>query len=185
MEKKVIVENSNPLPEWLHKYYNPLVGNRMLELGNKQTLGTTYKEYFENMGIEHISIDKSGFRGSLPLDLTVPIEMEPFDMVTNIGTTEHVSSQAPAWENIHNLCKVGGVVISSTPVEGDWWWHGQFYPKESFFEEFTKNGYKIELMNIDEPHPKRVLNVRMLKVSHEPFTMPNKETIFNNTMRPR
>lgn len=187
MEEKVIeVGETNPIPEYLHRFYNPLVGNTMLELGNKKTHEFTYKEYFESIGIEHTSIDWNGMNPRvLKLDLRQPIELEPFDMVTNIGTTEHVSDQTGVWKNIHNFCKVGGTIISCTPLEGDWWWHGDWYPTELFFKAFTKNGYEIELMDTVMEYPKRALTVRMNKISHEPFVMPDTKTIFRNIKRPR
>ena len=187
MEKNITVIESNPIPEDMHKYYNPLVGNTMLELGNKKTFGVTYKEYFQSIGIEHTSIDWNGMNPDcLNLDLQKPIKLGEFDMVTNIGTTEHVTEQLPVWKNIHDACKVGGVFISHTPIEGDWWWHGMWYPKESFYVEFAeKNGYEIELMGYEMKDPRRVLSVRMKKVSHAPFVMPNTETLFYNKRRPR
>ena len=180
------MEIDNPVPEWLNDYYYPLVGNRMIELGQKQTKGTSYKKYFESLGLEHISIDISGLHGALKLDLRESIDLEPADMVTNIGTTEHVTNnQKAAWENIHNFCKVGGVFISCTPIKGDWWWHGDWYPTESFYSAFAENGYEIERMETLNEYPKRVLTVRMKKISHEPFVMPDKNTLFHNIKRPR
>ena len=191
MAKEIKAEETNPIPQWLFNFYNPLVGKRMIELGNKKTKMSsgqwiTYKEYFESIGIDHVSIDWNGHNPKcLNLDLRKPIDLESADMVTNIGTTEHVSNQVGVWQNIHNFCKVGGVLISCTPLKDDWWWHGDHYPTEEFFNEFTKNGYEIDLMEILNEHPRRVLTVRMNKISHEPFVMPNENTIFNNKKRPR
>ena len=181
------VGESNPIPKYMHKYYNPLVGNRMVELGNKKTHGVTYKEYFESIGFEHVSIDWNGMNPKcLQLDLQKPIDLGQFDMVTNIGTTEHVETQRGVWENIHNFCKVGGTFISSTPIEGDWWWHGIWYPRESFYEQFAeRNGYEIELMGYEMKDPRRALTVRMKKLSHETFTMPDDDTLFHNIRKPR
>ena len=163
----------------------PIHGKRMLELGNKKNREGTYKEYFENAGMEHISIDWNGLDGAIKLDLRQPIDMEPFDMVTNIGTTEHVDDQYGVWQNIHNLTKVGGVIVSHTPLEGDWWWHGEYYPRKSFFEQFTTNGYDINYMEVGQIRPSRVLNVRMKKYAHNNFIMPGNETMYHNIQRPK
>ena len=115
------------IPDYCQKYLFPLHGKRMLELGNKKTKGWVWKDYFQSIGIDHTSIDWNGLDGALPLDLRSPIEMDPFDMVTDFGTTEHVSKREGVWRNIPNLLKVGGVLVSHGPKHGDWWWHG-FWP---------------------------------------------------------
>lgn len=180
---------NNPIPGYVMEYLLPIVGDRMLELGRKKVKidgeWITYKSYFESQGVDHTSIDIQGGFGALPLDLTQPIDLKPFDMVTNIGTTEHVSSQEQCWRNIHNLTKVGGVIVSMTPLEGDWWWHGNWYPKEDFFESFTANGYTIDEIGVNREAPCRNLAVRMTKVMDAPFVMPSANTIFYNKRRPR
>ena len=52
------VANPIPSPEW--ELYQPLVGDTMLELGNKITKGTSYKQYFESIGFKHTSVDWNG-----------------------------------------------------------------------------------------------------------------------------
>jgi len=158
----------------------PLVGTRMLELGNKVNGRGTYKAYFESLGIDHTSIDWNGQDGALKLDLRDPIDFEPFDMVTNMGTTEHVSDQEAVWKNIHNLTKVGGFIASVTPLEGDWKNHGEYYPRFEFFKQFAKNGYEIEHLEIGLKSPKRNIYARLKKVEHKDFVMPDKDTIFVN-----
>ena len=176
---------SNPVPKDEQVIIWPLIEGRMLELGNKKNAQGVYKTYFESIGIDHTSIDWNGEDGALKLDLRNPIDLEPFDMITNIGTTEHVSDQTAVWRNIHNLTKIGGVIASLTPLEGDWWWHGEYYPRVEFFEQFAKNGYEIEYMDIGREYPNRNLCVRLKKVAHNDFVMPDDNTIFYNTMRPR
>ena len=187
---------NNPVrpDEW--EYYLPLEtmgGQRvktMLELGDKinPKIGT-YKDYFEGLGIEHTSVDWNGCNGAIPLDLRLPIDLGQFDMVTNIGTTEHVSNQAGVWENIHQACKRGGIIVSVTPLPGgkDWWWHGEYYPTENFYREFaTINGYIIEKMGIQLEEPTRNLYVRMVKTADQKtFLMPKENLIYLNRMRPR
>ena len=172
---------TSPLPSFLEAYYFPLVGDTMLELGNKKTNDITYKQYFKSLGINHVSIDINGKDGALPLDLRYPIDMEPFDMVTNIGTTEHVTDQEGVWRNIHNLCKTGGVIVSHTPLQGDWTWHGIWFPLESFYTQFASiNGYKIEKLDIEGEEPKRTINVRMKKVKQVDFTMISESAFYCN-----
>jgi len=165
-----------PDPEW--ELINPIVGNTMLELGNKETRGVTYKSLFESMGITHTSIDWNGLDGALNLDLREPINIGTFDMVTNIGTTEHVDNQEGVWENIHNFIKVGGVFVSTTPA--NWPHHGLYHPRMEFFEEFCKNGYEIEIMEEVGRPARSLLFVRLHKFAHKAFKMPDKRTIYKN-----
>jgi SAM-dependent methyltransferase len=177
----------NPVPEYCRHFTYPLVGNRMLELGNKITNGISYKSWFTAQGIEHVSVDINGLDGALPLDLRKPIDLGQFDMVTNYGTSEHVvDNQAQVWENIHRACKVGGVIICMCPSPGDWWWHGSWYPSWEFYTQFAeRNGYQIEHIAIGREHPNRNIDVRMVKVKDLPFTMPDADTMFYNEMRAR
>src|SRR5215208_2927692 len=99
----------------------------MLELGNKfnEQAGSSYKDWFtRNYGIEHVSVDINGLNGALALDLReplAPLAGRVFDMVTNIGTSEHVGeSQACVWKNMWDHLALGGHLVSVTPLPGDW-----------------------------------------------------------------
>lgn len=124
----------------------PLDGvETMLELGNKRGTGgpgDTYKKYFEARGIAHISVDWNGEDGALPLDLRKPLDLGFFDMVTNIGTTEHVDRQSAVWENV--VTAAGRWIVSITPKPGDWPGHGLFYPSEAFYHSLAfQNGFAV------------------------------------------
>jgi len=177
----------NPIPEYMNHFLYPLVGNRMCELGNKKSGDNTYKAYFESLGFEHVSVDINGLDGALRMDLRKPLNLGQFDMVTNIGTSEHVvDNQEAVWRNIHEAVKVGGVYIGMCPSPGDWHWHGQWYPSQEFYKQFAeRNGYRIEHLAIGREYPNRNVDVRMVKVSDLPFTMPDDDTLFYNEMRPR
>jgi len=148
--------------------YAPLVGSRMLELGCKINRERVYKTYFESLGYEHVSIDWNGQWGSLIRDLREPLweEFGQFDMVSNIGTTEHVSEQAPVWENIHRMTRIGGVYVGHTPYPDgrSWWWHGEWYPTEAFYTAFAdRNGWEIERLYRERQPPFELLCCRMVK----------------------
>jgi len=94
-----------------------------------------------------------------------------FDLVTDFGTSEHcvkmehydsltyengVTSIYPkgeinieegyynCWLNKHNLCKIGGLVISENPMTGMWNKHGYTFLGKDFYEEFVKiSGYEL------------------------------------------
>ena len=133
--------------EW--RLLDPLHGDSMLELGNKRNGDAIYKAYFESLGYRHVSVDWNGRDGALKRDLRLPLwdELGQFDMLTNIGTTEHVSDQRGVWENIHHLVKPGGLYCGLTPYPDgrNWWWHGDWYPTEDFFRAFADlNGWQID-----------------------------------------
>lgn len=113
-----------------------VAGLRMAELGNQKmrsdVLGHSVaaKKFFTAMGIDHTSIDINGKDGALPLDLRLPIArldlLGTFDVVTNFGTIEHVSRQYPAWKNMHDLARTGGLFLHILPEVGSWRGHCEF-----------------------------------------------------------
>lgn len=113
-----------------------VAGLRMAELGNQkirsEVLGHSVdaKKFFTAMGFDHTSIDINGKDGALPLDLRLPIArpdlLGSFDLVTNFGTLEHVSRQYPAWKNVHELAKPGGLFLHFLPETGSWPGHCEF-----------------------------------------------------------
>jgi len=171
--------------EW--ELYNPLVGKTMLELGNKKNGKFIYKKFFESIGFEHTSVDINGEDGALKKDLTKPLNLGTFDMVTNIGTTEHVSEgdyrgQVACWKNIMEAMHVGSVLVSGTPAPGSWRHHGVWYPEPLFYEELARlNGLELERVFIDERLGIRLgyldrdmVMARMVRVKDVPFVMPEK-----------
>jgi len=135
------------------------------------------KLYFESVGIDHVSLDTNGQDGVLRVDLCVPIRdpslLASFDVVTNLGTSEHVENQTRCFENIHNLCGTGGWFVHVVPASGHWIGHGTFYYTEAFFQTLsTENGYRIFLveqrpyMNLAD---KDCIFAAMIKERNRPF----------------
>lgn len=137
-------------------------GKTMLELGDQLIFGDdvpekTGKEYFQNRGLFHISIDLNADNGALPFDLARPIREKRFtgrfDVVTNAGTTEHVEphrAQYECFENIHGFLRVGGIAIHIVPdvdeleQHGLWKDHCNNYYSHRFFEMLAEqNGYAL------------------------------------------
>jgi hypothetical protein len=194
--KKTNLPNPVRPDEWT--YYLPLVGKTMFECGGKVNSnvpghkGTfiTYKSYFEAIGIKHVSVDFDPRWADHNRDLRKPLweEFGQFDMVCDIGTAEHIDGQVGFWENVHNLTKVGGVYVGQhpEPSSDSWWWHGNHYPTEQFYESFAElNGWKIERMARDLPAPNKNLYVRMRRIEEKDFTMPDESLIYFNKMRGR
>ncbi len=171
---------------WEWELYSPLIGTSMLELGNKKKGPFVYKAFFQGRGYRHVSVDINGLDGALPKDLTKPLNLGTFDMVTNIGTSEHVSEgnydgQIACWKNILEAMAVGSVLVSNTPQEGAWKRHGTWYPQQPFFVELAKlNGLEVErLYTSDERKPNcppdlRLIFARLIRRELLPFQMPSK-----------
>ncbi len=172
-----IPKNEIDLISPLINYYGQEICS-VLEIGCKKNVNGIYKTDFENLKINHVSIDPTGKHGSLSYDLETPVweSLGKFDMVTNIGTTEHFDNQKTVWENIHNCLNIGGVLVSITPHVGDFSGHGIWYPMTEFYEDFaSKNGYQIEKLYVTGKEPRRLLNVRMHKKENLPFTFPDEK----------
>ncbi len=131
------------------EFFDP-AGLSMFELGNQRIItGSTFatgKEHFTNVGISHTSVDLNGEDGSLPLDLRKPELFNEFsnkfDILTNLGTTEHVepiSKQYECFSIIDSVVREGGIMIHMVPDVkeldqcGAWANHCSLYYSEEFF----------------------------------------------------
>jgi hypothetical protein len=161
----------------------------MLELGDKQDAGRVYKQWFESLGFRHVSVDINGLHGALPLDLREPLNLGTFDMVTNIGTSEHVSEdwagQVACWRNLVDALHVGSVLLCDTPAPGGWRNHGRWYPHPEFYRELARlNGLVVERLETSPwrpGHPNRnVISARMRRVEVVPFAVPDRGHMFVN-----
>jgi hypothetical protein len=168
--------------------YEPLVGKTMLELGGKQDGGRVYKPYFESRGFTHTSVDWNGEFGALVMDLRKPLNLGTFDMVTNIGTSEHVSEdnwdgQVACWRNIVEAMHMGSVLICDTPEPGGWRGHGTWYPQPQFYLELASlNGMTVERTGVCPWRPghqsRKVVFARMTRVAEVAFAMPSRERMW-------
>jgi hypothetical protein len=104
-----------------------------------------------------------------------------YDVLTNIGTVEHFNNQYEAWQIMHEITKVGGVMIHIMPDAYEcemylrWYGHCHNYFDVVFFENLCdKLGYEIvsnELLNFNR-------SVALKKVTNSTFNI-NKEEFLN------
>lgn len=180
-----LTEEHFPGRGWERKILNPLVGRSMLELGNKRKGDLVYKKVFESLGFRHVSIDMNGKDGALALDLRSPLKLGTFDMITNFGTTEHVSvnnyaGQVACWKNLLEAMHVGSVLVSVTPKPGALKWarHGRWYPTITFFEGLAaQNGLTVERAYMDD----NLVYARVRRDDDAPFVMPTNGMHENTT----
>lgn len=109
-------------------------------------------EYFEDLGFsDYLAIDVNTNMRAVAMNLNVILRdeydyNEEFDLVTNNGTSEHILNQGTVFENMHNLCKVGGIMICVLPFS-PWINHGFFRYNPSLFRDIVlANGYEWVLL---------------------------------------
>lgn len=152
-------------------------GLEWCELGNQRTWERKpAKEIYISLGVNHTSLDLNGEDGALRVDLDVPVPSEllnRFDVITNYGTLEHVNNQFQAFKNVHDMCKVGGIIIHVLPPVGNWPNHCRYYYSKKFFEQLAE-ACKYELVNLEifdifeYKSPKNLIAVTYKKI--EPCT---------------
>lgn len=87
--------------------------------------------FYKALGFtEYTAIDVNSERNSIPMDLNMNLQEKynfynQYSLVTNNGTGEHIFDQAEVFRNMHNLTKVGGIMINLLPMT-TWINHG-FY----------------------------------------------------------
>ena len=145
IEKLRIVNNSQGLT-----FYNL----KMLQLGDQmyREKSIRAKKFFEDIGTLVTSIDINGEGGSLPLDLSKPINnpayINHFDIVTNFGTSEHVENHIMCFENMYNFTRKNGIMFNLVPREGFWnkGSHSKVHKYTTdFFDDLAKH-YSCELL---------------------------------------
>lgn len=129
--------------------YSTVRGLRMLEFGDQilRPHNLTGKQYWTRQGFSHTSVDLNGQRGAEVRDLSDFAQFADwqgqFDVVYNIGTTEHVEprgAQYTAFRIADWCCRVGGVMIHGVPCvhkhdrERLFQQHCHYYYSPEFFQ---------------------------------------------------
>lgn len=157
---------------------------RICELGSQiiENRNIPAKKFYleEKKVLEHISLDLNGTYGSLKVDLCRPIPkrlLNRFNLITNYGTTEHVNNQYQVFKNIHDMCRLNGIIIHTLPVENHWVNHCRYYYSQFFFMELAKLcNYKIlqiEIKNAyNPPRPKKnLIYVALFKQNNNDYIL--------------
>lgn len=123
----------------------------------------TGSEYCEKLFLGYFgatevdSIDASNYEGASILhDMNKPVVENlhnQYDTVFDGGTLEHVFNIKQAFENVSNMCKLGGQILHVLPANNQCG-HGfyQFSP-ELFFSLYSEdNGYKDTEVEIGDPN---------------------------------
>jgi SAM-dependent methyltransferase len=137
------------------------LGDQIWHQGNRKSANWWSKparELYKSMGCtRYEAIDGNG-GGTILADLNFPLDaLHPgqFDLVTDVGTSEHVFNFAQCWSTIHTLCKQGGIIFFEKPYQG-YPEHGFYNLHKTLFVDIARaNGYQIlELKEHDAPRGK-------------------------------
>jgi hypothetical protein len=124
---------------------------KLIELGIQESYFNSDFRYLRDkishLFLEYISIDLHDVVGVTKFDLSV-VNINAFncDIITNLGTSEHVEyeeGQYNCWYNIHNWLNEGGIMIHELPELGSWKNHCRYYVTDDFFKNLEKYGYRI------------------------------------------
>ncbi len=133
------------------------LGDQIWHSGTRRSSGwwsRPARDLYKTMGCSRYeAIDGNG-GGTILADLNHPLDPHPgeFDLVTDVGTTEHVFNFAQAWATIHSLTKLGGLIFFEKPYQGypD---HGFYNLHKTLFVDIARaNGYRVlELKEHEAP----------------------------------
>ncbi len=152
-----ISKHSLEIIDKARKYLDmPYKGLKMCEMGcmlfhKGVAEHKTLKEYFKEKGVKHTSIDQSGEYGSVPMNLCKPLNLwqNEFDIITDIGTGEHVHNQFMYFKNCYNLCRREGVMVHRLPAKGHWGNRRIYHYDKAFIKNLAiLGGYEILFMEI-------------------------------------
>lgn len=139
-------------------------GARLIELGPQDLWGCVAemfdpqlpegswgRDLYLRLGVaSYTSLDLSDSR-AIPFDYNESrpdADLGVFDVVTNIGTSEHVFSQDRVMRLIHRLTAAGGTMIHVVPV-GKGRDHGYFNYQPQFFRDLARaNSYEVLSMTL-------------------------------------
>jgi hypothetical protein len=146
------------------------LGDQWMSGGAKQLAADWYKA----LGCgRYVSIDGNG-RGTMTADLNreLPV-LEPFDLVTDFGTGEHIFDQAQVWRTLHGLTKPGGYLVFDRPSQG-YPEHCYYRVDECLFRDVAEvNRYKVlELVTAPTPRGQLIRGVFRRPETSEPFRVP-------------
>lgn len=142
-------------------------GGSVCELGNQRFTAEgdfpSTAEFYKEHGYEaYTALDVNTEMGARVVDLNKPIAnrhydlIGKFDLVTNNGTGEHIFNQDAVFQNVHDLAKVGGVMLHILP-HGPWVNHGFYNYNPILFRDLASaNGYEWLFLWISDRWGNRV-----------------------------
>ena len=140
--------------------------------------------YFRALGFaSYDAIDVNSLYGSMIMDLNVDLRekyafTQTYDLVTNNGTGEHIFNQYAVVKNMHQLTKVGGMLLFVLPFY-NWMNHGFFNFNPLLFTDLAAaNGYDVVRLAVGCPVGQEAaaresrVNDREMRLPWQPETAP-------------
>lgn len=161
------------------------------ELGDQGMCGEPTKRlakvwYEQELGCgRYVSIDGNG-RGTLTADLNRPILFsEPFDLVTDFGTGEHIFDQAQVWRTMHAITKPGGHIAFDRPSHG-YEKHCYYVTNRCLYEDIAAaNDYQVLwLEEAATPRGSLIRGVYQRPQADAPFRTPQQGRYLSSLVIP-
>lgn len=112
-------------------------------------------EMWRAAGLDYFSLDITGAPDSRVFDLnfaSVPdADRASADIVTNLGTTEHLMNQFNAFKVVHDLLRVGGVAVHYVPFAGMLNHCFFTYHPKFFYSMIVNNRYRLRHVEYGRP----------------------------------
>jgi len=143
------------------QYIQPLGLKTVLEFGNQRYTANriveanSTKEFYLSRGFdEYTALDVNDEMDAVIVDLNDPETiykaidfgklLAEYDLVTNIGTTEHIFNQYSCFRIAHDLCREGGFIYHQLPFT-PWVNHGLYNYNPIFFDALAyANDYRLD-----------------------------------------
>ena len=133
--------------------------------------------------VKYSAIDLHGTEQSIKFNLNEEFKTEEhYDVVTNIGTTEHIFNQYNVFKTIHNLTKPDGLIFHQIPGQG-YYDHGFYnYQPTFFFDLALANDYSIIGFWIYDNNKVEVIKIHTRDNYQKLFTRDNHPTYYDNVV---
>jgi hypothetical protein len=128
-----------------------------------------------------MALDLQGTKHSINFDLNNEYKDDKkYDVVTNIGTSEHIFNQLAVFKTIHNLVTAGGVIIHQLPWQG-YYDHGFYnYQPTFFFDLAQANNYFMVGFWMYDNNKRQLINVHNRENYVKLFVRENHPTYYDN-----
>lgn len=120
-------------------------------------------QFFYEFVFQHKSytaVDMHGSPEAIRHNLNEPLELDrQYEIVTNIGTAEHVFNIYQVFKSIHDATVPGGLMIHSAPMLG-WPDHGFFcFQPTLFFDLAEANDYQVVILAVGQHGPFKIFDI--------------------------
>lgn len=136
--------------------FDALLGKRHPDLRvPKDFQADTFEQILERRGVDTVeTIDLFDERATYMLDMNNPVPAElhdRFNLVIDIGSTEHVFDTKTCFENLISMTKTGGHLVLQLPCGGQFDHGFHTFSPECILQTLEVNGFEIKIVRYCEP----------------------------------